>query len=101
MEDGVTYVAERAERIVRGREQSPDPAGAPAAYDFIVHDVFSAGSLYPALFTVGFWENARAIMKPGGVAVMVSPAISTSVADARTSPRTRTASTCARSSRRS
>lgn len=69
VEDGVTFVAERAERAQKGREQSPAPDS--EKYDFIVHDVFSAGSLYPALFTVGFWENARAIMKPGGVVVMV------------------------------
>lgn len=69
MQDGVTFVAERAERATRGREQSPVPQD--EKYDFIVHDVFSAGSLYPALFTVGFWENAKAIMNPGGVVVMV------------------------------
>lgn len=71
VQDGVAYVAERAERALRGREQSPDPSGGAEKYDFIVHDVFSAGSLYPALFTTGFWENTRAIMKSDGVVVMV------------------------------
>lgn len=72
IEDGVKYVAQKAERALRGKEQSPDPAGSPQLYDFIVHDVFSAGSLYPALFTVGFWDNARALLKGDGVIVMVS-----------------------------
>lgn len=76
VEDGVTFVAERAERAQKGREQSPAPQD--EKYDFVVHDVFSAGSLYPPLFTQGFWENTKAIMKPAGVVVMVSCSLATS-----------------------
>lgn len=63
VQDAVTWVAQHAELAMNGETERK--------YDIVVHDVFSAGSLYPALFTVTFWENAAEIMTPEGIVVMV------------------------------
>lgn len=43
------------------------------AYAYIVHDVFSAGGMPAHMFTKEFWQEAKAVLKPDGLVVMVSP----------------------------
>lgn len=43
-------------------------------YAYIVHDVFSAGGMPAHLFTKEFWAEAKAILKPDGLVVMVRDA---------------------------
>ncbi|KAJ2000897.1 hypothetical protein GGI04_000027 [Coemansia thaxteri] len=45
-------------------------AAPPAAYDYVVHDVFTGGSVPPALFSLSAVEHLRRILAPHGVLAM-------------------------------
>lgn len=40
-------------------------------YDYVIHDVFSGGSLPSLLLTQQFWNNTKKVMKPDGVLAVV------------------------------
>lgn len=42
-------------------------------YDYVIHDVFSGGSLPSLLFTQEFWNNTKEVMKRDGVLAVVRP----------------------------
>lgn len=44
-------------------------------YDYVIHDVFSGGSLPSLLFTQQFWNNTKKVMKQDGVLAVVCPCL--------------------------
>jgi spermidine synthase len=42
-------------------------------YDYVVHDLFSGGSVPAKLYTDEFWKELKSIMKPDGVLAVVWP----------------------------
>lgn len=42
-------------------------------FDYVIHDVFTGGAEPVPLFTVEFFENLHALLKPNGVVAIVRP----------------------------
>jgi spermidine synthase len=61
IEDAVTYTSRLAANETAER------------FDYIVHDVFTGGAEPIPLFTLEFFQNLHALLKPNGVVAIVRP----------------------------
>jgi len=61
LDDGAAFVAHTAENARSLRRDAHD------AYDYVIHDCFTGGSVPHELFTWEFWEDLRMILKADGV----------------------------------
>lgn len=64
LEDARGYVRKKKSQIEQG---SKDPK-----FTYVIHDLFSGGSVPSHLFSIQFWEELKAIMHPEGVVAVVS-----------------------------
>lgn len=67
LEDARTWVTQKRASIV-----TADTEVKQELYDIVVHDCFSGGSVPKHIFTLEFWEDLKAIMRPEGVLAVVS-----------------------------
>lgn len=86
--DAREYVHRRAS-IISGMR----PIRETDRYDYVVHDVFSGGTVPTHLFTMEFWEDVKVVMKLDGILAVVrllgsqaNPNALTSFGLIRTSP---------------
>ncbi|KIO29054.1 hypothetical protein M407DRAFT_21796 [Tulasnella calospora MUT 4182] len=61
--DGRTYVQERAKFVNGVDKETRDEQ----RYDYVVHDVFTGGSVPAHLFTKEMWEDVKTVMRPDGI----------------------------------
>lgn len=74
--DGEVYIGDARPWITkRANETSTDkgPKGRKDKFDYIIHDVFSGGSVPAHLFTLEFWNDVRRIMRDDGILAVVRP----------------------------
>jgi len=68
LKDARRWLRERAHDVERETEIGETRQGERTElYDYVIHDVFSGGSLPALLFTKEFWNSTRKVMKPDGV----------------------------------
>ncbi|TFY60680.1 hypothetical protein EVJ58_g4995 [Rhodofomes roseus] len=66
--DARKWLRERTDDAAKEAEAQELGQGANTElYDYVVHDVFSGGSLPTLLFTKDFWNSTSKVMKPDGV----------------------------------
>ncbi|KAG8915699.1 hypothetical protein FRC01_003536 [Tulasnella sp. 417] len=61
--DGRKYVQDRANFVKRIQED----ARLEQRYDYVVHDVFTGGSVPAHLFTKEMWDDVKTVMRPDGI----------------------------------
>lgn len=64
--DARTYVHERAQYLNGMR-----PIKDELRYDYVVHDVFTGGSVPAHLFTKAMWEDVKSVMRLDGILAVV------------------------------
>jgi spermidine synthase len=67
LEDARSWVTQKRASIA-----TADTEVKQELYDIVVHDCFSGGSVPKHIFTLEFWEDLKAIMRPEGVLAVVS-----------------------------
>ena len=68
IQDGRSFVIQTLENST-----STETDSKPELFDYVIHDLFSGGSVPAHLFTLRFWEDLTKIIKPDAVVVVVSP----------------------------
>ncbi|KAG8895077.1 hypothetical protein FRC00_008043, partial [Tulasnella sp. 408] len=61
--DGRKYVQERAKFVNSLSQDARDEQ----RYDYVVHDVFTGGSVPAHLFTKEMWDDVKTVMRPDGI----------------------------------
>ncbi|KAI0729446.1 hypothetical protein C8Q72DRAFT_317032 [Fomitopsis betulina] len=68
LRDARKWLRERANELdANAGKSGTGQETAKELYDYVIHDVFSGGSLPSLLFTQQFWNNTKKVMKPDGV----------------------------------
>lgn len=72
LRDARKWLRERANELdANAGKSGTGQETAKELYDYVIHDVFSGGSLPSLLFTQQFWNNTKKVMKPDGVLAVV------------------------------
>ncbi|KZT74406.1 S-adenosyl-L-methionine-dependent methyltransferase [Daedalea quercina L-15889] len=66
LKDARKWLRERA-RDIEAEAGETGQGTSEELYDYVIHDVFSGGSLPALLFTKEFWNSTKKVMKPSGV----------------------------------
>ncbi|KAG8945488.1 hypothetical protein FRC04_000773 [Tulasnella sp. 424] len=61
--DARKYVEERAKFVKSVKDEDKDGQ----RYDYVVHDVFTGGSVPAHLFTKQMWDDVKTVMRPDGI----------------------------------
>ena len=59
-----------------GRKYIENAATTGEKWDYIVHDVFTGGSVPAHLFTREMWQATKSVLSPNGVLAVVQPQLS-------------------------
>ncbi|KZT36233.1 hypothetical protein SISSUDRAFT_1050166 [Sistotremastrum suecicum HHB10207 ss-3] len=69
--DGEVYIGDARQWITQRanitREEGSKGGKGGAKFDYVIHDVFSGGSVPGHLFTVEFWRDVRELMRDDGI----------------------------------
>jgi spermidine synthase len=70
LEDARKWVRRKAQALVRGLPIK-DGNRKLEKYDYVIHDVFSGGSVPSHLFTMEFWSELKVLLRNNGVLAVV------------------------------